>query len=218
MIAAPGSVLAMRTLGPLCKLHLALKKRLCDIVATFSRAIDPNLRRQYLDILRLLLSSANTQPIPPHRLPTVFNMPSRSRSPEDYQSRSRGRSLDSRPRTKSRSVSRRRSPSRDSRSPVPRRNGRYRDSRSRSLTRSRSRSRDDRVRSPSRGPSRGRSRSRSESPLRSTKVCHHLDLSASAIDLPVPRLLSSVLPRTSLRIICARSLACTVLFMTWTSH
>ncbi|ROV88928.1 hypothetical protein VSDG_08898 [Cytospora chrysosperma] len=97
-------------------------------------------------------------------------MPSRSRSPDDYQSPIRGRSQESRPITKSRSVSRRRSPSRDSRSPVPRRNGRYRDSRSRSLTRSRSRSRDDRVRSPSRAPSRGRSRSRSESPLRSTKI------------------------------------------------
>ncbi|KUI58985.1 RNA-binding protein with serine-rich domain 1-A [Cytospora mali] len=93
-------------------------------------------------------------------------MPSRSRSPEDYQSRSRGRSQDSRPRSKTRSLSRRRSPSRESRSPVPRHNGRYRDSRSRSLTRSRSRSRDDIVRSPS----RGRSRSRSESPLRSTKI------------------------------------------------
>ncbi|KUI74508.1 hypothetical protein VM1G_10106 [Cytospora mali] len=93
-------------------------------------------------------------------------MSSRSRSPEDYQSRSRGRSQDSRPRSKTGSLSPRRSPSRDSRSPAPRRNGRYRDSRSRSLTRSRSRSRDDRVRSPS----RGRSRSRSESPLRSTKI------------------------------------------------
>lgn len=35
----------------------ALKKRMCDIVATFSRLIDPNFRQQCLELLRLLLST-----------------------------------------------------------------------------------------------------------------------------------------------------------------